>query len=97
MPIKTFLWGHPWRIALIFISLLIGGIVAAAPVWIGMLGMHMQEAATGVQANEGNSAWGVLPWLGMVTLPIYALVATLTVATCIILLVIDVYRKAKSR
>jgi len=97
MPPNTFLWGHPWRLVAIFIVLLAGGIVASSPIWVGLLGMHMQEVSTGVQANEGNSAWGVLPWLGMVTLPIYALVVALAVKVCLILLVIDVCRKFKAR
>ena len=97
MPPKTFLWGHPRRLLFILLVLLAGGIVASSPVWIGLLGMHLQELATGVQANEGNSAWGVLPWLGMVTLPIYALVVTLTMMVCLILLCIDMFRKFKAR
>lgn len=97
MPPNTFLWGQPWRLAAIFIVLLAGGIVASSPIWLGLLGMHMQEVSTGVQANEGNSAWGVLPWLGVVTLPIYALVVALTVKVCLVLMVIDAYRKFKIR
>jgi hypothetical protein len=96
MPPKTFLWGRPWRLVFIFTVLLAGGIVASSPVWLGLLGMHMQEASTGVQAHEGNSVWGVLPWLGMVTLPIYVLVAALTVKVCLILLAIDLFRKFKA-
>ena len=96
MPPKTFLWGHPWRLVFILIFLVAGGVVASSPVWLGLLGMHVQEVSTGVQANEGNSAWGVLPWLGMVTLPIYALVAALTVKVCLILLAIDLFRKFKA-
>ena len=97
MPPNTFLWGQPWRLAAILIVLLAGGIVASSPIWLGLLGMHLQEVSTGVQANEGNSVWGVLPWLGMVTLPIYALVAALTVKVCLILLAVDLYRKFKAR
>ena len=97
MQPKTYLWGHPWRLVFIFIVLLAGGIVASSPIWVGLLGMHFQEVSTGMQAHEGNSAWGALPWLGMVTLPIYALVVALTVKVCLILLAIDLFRKFKSR
>lgn len=96
MPPKTFLWGHPWRLVFIFLFLLVGGVVASSPVWFGLLGMHMQELSTGVAAHEGNSVWGVLPWLGMVTLTLYALVAALTVKVCLILLAIDLFRKFKA-
>jgi hypothetical protein len=97
MQPKTYLWGHPWRLVFILIFLLVGGVVASSPVWVGLLGMHLQEVSTGVQANEGNSAWGVLPWLGMATLPIYALAVALTVKVCVILLAIDLFRTFQSR
>ena len=97
MPPKTFLWGHPWRLVFILIAVLAGGIFASSPVWLGLIGMHMQEVSTGVPANEGNSAWGALPWLGMVTLPIYALVVALTVIVVLILLAIDLFRTCKAQ
>jgi len=96
MPPKTFPWGHPWRLVFILAFLVAGGIVASSPVFVGLLGMHLQEVSTGVQANEGNSAWGGLPWLGMATLPIYALVVALTVKVCLILLAIDLFRTFQS-
>lgn len=94
---KTYLWGHPLRFLFVFLGLVAAGVVAFTPIWLGLLGMEMQEASTGIQANEGNSVWGVLPWLGMVTLPIYALIVVLTLLVCLILIGVDARRIFKSR
>lgn len=94
---KTYLWGHPLRFLFVFLGLVAAGVVAFSPIWLGLLGMEMQEASTGIQANEGNSVWGVLPWLGMFTLPIYVLIVVLTLLVCSLLIGADARKIFKSR
>ncbi|MCR8666313.1 hypothetical protein NO995_01340 [Aestuariibaculum sp. M13] len=55
------------RIPLItFLILFIG----FAPVIIGLVGAYFSELTTGEPCHEGNCGWMVLPWLGMITIPI---------------------------
>lgn len=44
-------------------------IISIIPAIIGFAGMYAEEAITGRRAHEGNSVFGVLPWLTMFTLP----------------------------
>ncbi|MCU0358543.1 MAG: hypothetical protein MUE95_13280 [Cyclobacteriaceae bacterium] len=48
------------------------GIVTAglSPVLIGIAGAWITEQQTGQPCHEGNCGWMVLPWLGMLTLPL---------------------------
>jgi hypothetical protein len=45
-------------------------IVSIIPAIIGFAGMYVEEAITGRRAHEGNSIFGVFPWLTLITLPL---------------------------
>jgi hypothetical protein len=57
------------------IGFLIIGFFALSPFLIGILGGEVSEFFTGRAVNEGNSIWGVLPWLTVYTAPIGVVVA----------------------
>lgn len=45
-------------------------IAALIPVIVGFGGMYMQEIITGRRAHEGNSIFGAVPWLALITFPL---------------------------
>jgi len=57
------------------LGLLVIGLFAFSPFLIGMVGMGITEFFTGKTLNEGNSIWGVLPWLTFYTFPIGFVIA----------------------
>ena len=54
-----------WLIVIVFIGL--------SPILIGFLGAWITELSTGEPCHEGNCNWMVLPWMGMITIPISGL------------------------
>lgn len=53
------------------IGLFFIGFIALSPIIVGISMARISELTTGIPCNnEGNCAWLVLPWLGMITLPI---------------------------
>jgi hypothetical protein len=53
--------------------------VGVSPVLIGILGARITESLTGQPCHEGNCGWMVLPWLGMITIPLAGLVLIVVV------------------
>lgn len=55
--------------------------IGVSPVLIGILGERITETLTGEPCHEGNCGWMVLPWLGMITIPLagLALIAVIIV------------------
>lgn len=57
-----------------FLKLIIGFIViivvAFLPAFVGILGANIEHSVTGKSVHEGNSIFGVLPWLSFFTVPI---------------------------
>jgi len=45
-------------------------IVAMIPVIVGFGGMYIQEMITGRRAHEGNSIFGAVPWLSLISFPL---------------------------
>jgi len=45
-------------------------IVALIPVIVGFGGMYIQEILTERRAHEGNSLFGAVPWLALITFPL---------------------------
>lgn len=43
--------------------------LAILPVLAGFAGMFVEETITGRRAHEGNSIFGALPWLALITIP----------------------------
>jgi hypothetical protein len=59
--------------------------VSIIPAIIGFAGMYVEETITGRRAHEGNSIFGVLPWLSLITLPLgfgLFIFFTITVVKC---------------
>ena len=67
---RTYILRYPRRIIFILVSMLVLFMLAISPIALGIAMMSLEEARTGVTQHEGNNAWGVLPWLGLVTIPI---------------------------
>lgn len=53
--------------------------VGVSPVLIGILGERITERLTGEPCHEGNCGWMVLPWFGMITIPLAGLVLIVVV------------------
>lgn len=51
-----------WLIAIILITL--------SPFIIGFVGAYLTELILDKPCHEGNCFWGVVPWYGIITLPI---------------------------
>ena len=51
-----------WLIGIVFVGL--------SPIIIGLLGASITERTTGQPCHEGNCIWMILPWLGMLSIPI---------------------------
>lgn len=60
------------------LKILFGYMVIAAigflPLIIALIGASIEHALTGKKINEGNSIFGVLPWLCLFTLPVAFLI-----------------------
>lgn len=86
---KTYILRRKGR--LLVIALAIGMMLLAAfsPAVLGLGMMALEESRTGIAQNEGNSVWGVLPWLSMFTMAIFLPAAALTMLVTILIIVRD--------
>ena len=94
---KTYILRRKGR--LLVIALAIGMMLLAAfsPAVLGLGMMALEESRTGIAQNEGNSVWGVLPWLSMFTMVIFLPAAALTMLVSILIILRDaaVLRRAQ--
>lgn len=86
---KTYILRRKGRLLVIFVAIVMMVIAAFSPAIFGIGMMALEEARTGVTQNEGNSVWGVLPWLSMFTMVIFLPAAAITVAVSFILIIRD--------
>lgn len=86
---KTYILRRKGRLLVIFISIVMMILAAFSPAVIGIGMMELEESRTGVTQNEGNSVWGVLPWLSMFTMVIFLPAAAITAAVSFILIIRD--------
>lgn len=68
-------------------------VVALLPVIVGFGGMYLQEIITGRRAHEGNSFFGAIPWLSLITFPLCF--GLLIIWTILIIKTNIAYHKAK--
>ena len=54
------------KILAVYVVIVIAGLI---PLIIGFGGMYLQEIITGRRAHEGNSIFGALIWLELITIP----------------------------
>ncbi len=84
---KTYILRRKERMIGIPVAMVLLVICAFGPLLLGVGMMSLIENATGQSQHEGNSIWGVLPWLSMFTmvifLPAAALLGTVSVALVI--------------
>lgn len=64
-------------------------LAAFSPLVLGLGMMALEESRTGITQNEGNSVWGVLPWLSMFTMAIFLPAAALTALVSVLVMVRD--------
>lgn len=64
-------------------------LAAFSPLVLGLGMMALEESRTGITQNEGNSVWGVLPWLSMFTMAIFLPAAALTALVSVMVMVRD--------
>ena len=86
---KTYILRRKGRLLVIFVTIVMMVIAAFSPAILGIGMMALEEASTGVTQNEGNSVWGVLPWLSMFTMVIFLPGAAITAAVSFILIIRD--------
>ena len=86
---KTYILRRKGRLLVIFIAIVMMVISAFSPAIFGLTMMALEEARTDVTQNEGNSVWGVLPWLSMFTMVIFLPAAAITAAVSFILIIRD--------
>ena len=86
---KTYILRRKGRLLVIFVAIVMMVISAFSPAIFGLTMMALEEARTGVTQNEGNSVWGVLPWLSMFTMVIFLPAAALTALVSVLVMVRD--------
>ena len=87
---KTYILRRKGRLLVIVLALGLMLLAAFSPAVLGLGMMALEESRTGVAQNEGNSVWGVLPWLSMFTMAIFLPAAALTVLVSVLVMVRDV-------
>ena len=86
---KTYILRRKGRLLVIVLALGMMLLAAFSPAVLGIGMMALEESRTGVTQNEGNSIWGVLPWLSMFTMSIFLPAAALTVLVSVLVMVRD--------
>ena len=86
---KTYILRRKGRLLVIALSIGMMLLAAFSPAVLGLGMMALEEARTGLTQNEGNSVWGVLPWLSMFTMVIFLPAAAITAAVSFILIIRD--------
>ena len=94
---KTYILRRKGRLLVIFIAIVMMVVAAFSPAIFGLTMMALEEARTGAAQNEGNSVWGVLPWLSMFTMVIFLPAAAVTAAVSFILIIRDVVVLGRER
>ncbi|MGB1076258.1 MAG: hypothetical protein ACPGYK_08725 [Flavobacteriales bacterium] len=94
---NTYIIRRRGRLIVIFIAIVMMVAAAFSPAIFGLTMMALEEAHTGVAQNEGNSVWGVLPWLSMFTMVIFLPAAAVTAAVSFILIIRDVVVLGRER
>ncbi len=75
----------PWLLVIVFLAI--------SPILIGVLGAWITELNTGETCHEGNCSWMVLPWFGMITIPIGGIILIIY----IIIVIIDAVKLDQQR
>lgn len=86
---KTYILRRKGRLLVIALSIGMMLLAAISPAVLGLGMMALEESRTGVAQNEGNSVWGVLPWLSMFTMVIFLPAAALTALVSVLVMVRD--------
>lgn len=86
---KTYILRRKGRLLVIVLALVLMLLAAFSPAVLGIGMMALEESRTGVVQNEGNSVWGVLPWLSMFTMAIFLPAVGLTVLVTVLVMVRD--------
>ena len=87
---QAILLSKPVRFLWILLVLLVLAVVAFSPLILGLAMMHLEESRTGIPQNEGNSTWGVLPWLSIGTLAVCLPIAGLIVVAVAAMVLHDI-------
>ena len=88
-PPKTYILRRRGRLLVILLAIFMMLLTAFAPAIIGISMMALEESRTGIAQNEGNSVWGVVPWLSMFTMVIFLPAAAITAAVSFIIIIRD--------
>ena len=86
---KTYILRRKGRLLVIVLSIGMMLLAAFSPLVLGLGMMALEESRTGITQNEGNSVWGVLPWLSMFTMAIFLPAASLTTLVSVLVMVRD--------
>ena len=86
---KTYILRRKGRLLVIVLSIGMMLLAAFSPLVLGLGMMALEESRTGITQNEGNSVWGVLPWLSMFTMAIFLPAAALTTLVSVLVMVRD--------
>lgn len=88
-PPKTYILRRRGRLLVILLAIFMMLLTAFSPAIIGIGLMALEEARTGIAQNEGNSVWGVVPWLSMFTMVIFLPAAAITAAVSFFIIIRD--------
>ena len=86
---KTYILRRKGRLLVIVLALGMMLLAAFSPAVLGLGMMALEESRTGIAQNEGNSVWGVLPWLSMFTMVIFLPAAGITALVSVLVMVRD--------